>query len=60
MKNKFLTLGVIILIGILFGLTTMFSILAITKKKLSRLDGALFIVLYFMYIAFAIVRNYCF
>ena len=45
---------------ILFGLTTMFSILAITKKKLSRLDGALFIVLYFMYIAFAIVRNYCF
>ena len=30
------------------------------KEKISKLEGALFIFIYVAYLAFAIVRNYCF
>ena len=50
----------IIELCILFALTTFFSLLAIFKKRLSRKDGIIFVVIYILYIAFAIIKNYCF
>ena len=47
--------------AILFVFTTIFSILCMTSKKsVSRTKGAIFIAMYFAYLTFAIVRNYCF
>ena len=52
--------NLIIELCILFVLTTFFSILAIFKKKLSRREGIIFVVIYILYIATAIIKNYCF
>lgn len=45
---------------ILFVSTIIFSICCWQKEKISKLEGALFIFIYVAYLAFAIVRNYCF
>ena len=45
---------------ILFVFTTIFSVLCMAKKNISKWMGALFIFMYVAYLIFAIVRNYCF
>ncbi len=45
---------------ILAGCTIIFSILCMTRKNVSRWIGAILIFMYLAYMAFAIVRNYCF
>ena len=45
---------------ILFGATLIFILMSIRKMKLSKIEGILLLLLYFGYIAFAIVRNYVF
>lgn len=40
--------------------TIIFSVLCMTKNKISRWKGAVFVLMYIAYMTFAIVRNYCF
>lgn len=51
---------ILIDILILFVCTLIFSIICMSRKKLSRLIGFLFVMMYVAYMVFAIVRNYCF
>ncbi|MBQ8451841.1 MAG: calcium/sodium antiporter [Clostridia bacterium] len=45
---------------ILIASTFAFTIMALTRMRLSRGEGVTLLVIYLAYIAFAIVRNYCF
>ena len=45
---------------ILFVFTIVFVIMCITKKSLNKKEGFVLIAMYLAYMAFAIVRNYCF
>ncbi len=46
---------------ILAGCTIVFSVICMTSKQKSRRwMGGVFVAMYFAYLAFAIVRNYCF
>ena len=47
-------------IAILLGTTIVFVILCLRKNDINRKEGAFLLSLYIAYIAFAIVRNYCF
>ena len=47
-------------IAILFLSTIVFVIMCAKKNNLSKLEGAILVGMYFSYLAFAIVRNYCF
>ncbi|MBQ8982476.1 MAG: calcium/sodium antiporter [Lachnospiraceae bacterium] len=46
--------------GILAGVTVLMLILSATGKKVSRLEGVIYVALYFAYMAFAILRCYVF
>ena len=46
--------------SILLAATLIFTLLAFRKMRLARLEGIIMLTMYFAYIAFAIVRNYCF
>ena len=45
---------------ILVGATCVVSMFCLLKDKLTRKNGIILIMIYAIYIAFAIVRNYCF
>lgn len=45
---------------IMFVTTVIFVLLSLRKMKLGKLEGIIFLAIYIAYIAFAIVRNYCF
>lgn len=45
---------------ILFVFTSIFLSMCYTKSKIERWEGAILLLMYFSYLAFAIVRNYCF
>lgn len=45
---------------ILFVFTAIFLSMCYTKSKIERWEGVILLVMYFSYLAFAIVRNYCF
>ena len=45
---------------ILLCFTAIFTILSLSRKKIGRITGVIYLLMYFSYIAFAIVRNYCF
>lgn len=45
---------------ILFVFTAIFLSMCYTKSKIERWEGAILLLMYFSYLAFAIVRNYCF
>lgn len=45
---------------ILFVSTIIFTIFCCKKSDINKKEGTLFMCMYFLYIAFAIVRNYCF
>ncbi len=45
---------------ILLGSTIIFTFLCTKKGKISRANGVLYMCMYFAYISFAIIRNYCF
>lgn len=47
-------------IAILFVLTIFFGLVCAKKNSLGKLEGFTFLIIYILYIAFAIVRNYCF
>ncbi|MBE5755108.1 MAG: calcium/sodium antiporter [Clostridiales bacterium] len=47
-------------VAILLGITIVFVILCSRKNDINRKEGAFLLSLYIAYIAFAIVRNYCF
>lgn len=40
--------------------TIIFSLLAFRKNRIGRLEGVIFVLMYVLYLTFAIVRNYCF
>lgn len=46
--------------GILAGVTVLMLILSATGKKVSRIEGVIYVCLYFAYMAFAILRCYVF
>ena len=45
---------------ILFVFTAIFLSMCYRKSKIERWEGAILLLMYFSYLAFAIVRNYCF
>ena len=45
---------------ILFISTIVFTLLALPKMKIGKVTGTILLLMYFGYMAFAIVRNYCF
>ena len=45
---------------ILFVATMIFAVACFRKENISKREGIVFIILYLSYLAFAIVRNYCF
>ena len=47
-------------IAILFVFTAVFIVMCITKKSLNKKEGFILLSMYFSYMVFAIVRNYCF
>ena len=47
-------------IAMLFVATLLFSVLCVRKSDINKKEGILFLALYIAYIAFAIIRNYCF
>lgn len=47
-------------IVILLVSTIIFTICCVRKDDISKKEGILFLIMYFAYIAFAIIRNYCF
>ncbi len=47
-------------IAILLGCTVLFVTICMLRKKIGRLEGVILMCIYLAYIAFAIVRNYCF
>jgi len=51
---------ILIDILILFVSTIIFSVLCVTRDKISKKEGIVLLVMYIAYIAFAIIRNYCF
>ncbi len=53
-----ITMTMLIDIIILSSTTILFAIVCYTKKKVHRFEGWLLIVMYFAYMAYAIVRNY--
>ena len=46
--------------AILFVTTLIFAFFCVRKNDISKREGILFVSLYILYLAFAIVRNYCF
>lgn len=46
--------------AILFGATIMFTILCVRKNDISKKEGIILFCTYLAYVAFTIVRNYCF
>ena len=46
--------------AILFVSTIIFVIACVQKEKVNRAEGILFVSMYVAYLAFAIIRNYCF
>lgn len=51
---------ILIDMAILFAFTIIFMLLCTKKKHICRLEGSILLAMYILYIAFAIVRNYCF
>ena len=47
-------------LAILFVATILFTIICTRKNDISKKEGVLLLIMYFAYIAFAIIRNYCF
>lgn len=47
-------------IAILFVSTIIFTVFCVTRDSISKKEGIVFLIMYFAYIAFAIIRNYCF
>ena len=47
-------------IAILFVSTIIFTVFCVTRDSISKKEGIIFLIMYFAYIAFAIIRNYCF
>ena len=45
---------------ILFVSTIVFVVFCLQKKKISKIEGIIFICMYLAYLTFAIIRNYCF
>lgn len=44
---------------VLFVSTLIFTLLALRKNKLGKIEGSILIIIYVLYIAFSIIRNYC-
>lgn len=55
-----ISVDMIIDMAILLASTILFIIMCLRKNELRKKEGILLIVVYVLYIAFAIVRNYCF
>ncbi len=47
-------------IAILFVCTIIFTVFCVTRDSISKKEGIVFLIMYLAYIAFAIIRNYCF
>ncbi len=47
-------------VAILFVCTCVFATLSMTNNKINRIEGGVLVFMYVAYLAFAIVRNYCF
>ena len=52
--------NVLIDVAILFGCTIFFGLVCAKKNNLGKLEGITFLFIYIAYIAFAVIRNYCF
>lgn len=55
-----ISMAIVTDIVILFVSTIIFSVMCIKGKNISKLEGAILFGMYISYLAFAIVRNYCF
>lgn len=52
--------AILVDVAILFVCTCVFATLSMTNNKVNRIEGGIMVAMYFAYMAFAIVRNYCF
>lgn len=52
--------AILVDVAILFVCTCVFATLSMTNNKVNRIEGGVLVAMYVAYMAFAIVRNYCF